>query len=202
MLTLPYAHLNLRQNPFGHVDLAERDELAVVDIGAVVERLASPRYAVQFVGDRGSGKTTHLLAVADRFPGAAYVHFAEGQRPPIPVGSPLLIDECQRVPRRDRREALRRGVPLVLATHRDFSRELRSAGYDVETVEVARWTTPERLCELLNRRIQRVRRGDGPVPSVSLGTAGQLLSRFGPNVRAIETHLYDVFHELDDIRDV
>lgn len=201
-LSLPYAHLNLRQNPFGHVDLSERSELAVVDVDEIVARLAAPNFAVQFMGDCGFGKTTHLLALAVRFPEAAYVHFGEGERPPIPVGSPLFIDECQRVPRRDRREAFRRGVPIGLGTHDDISRDLRAAGYDVETVDVGRHTTPERLLTLLNRRVERVRRGVGRVPIVTSATAVALLDRFGPNVRAIEAHLYEVFHQLDEIRDV
>jgi hypothetical protein len=201
-LSLPYAHLNLRRNPFGHVDTAERAELAVVEIEGVVARLASPRYAVQFMGECGYGKTTHLLAIRACFAGAAYVHFPEGEYPPIPEGTPLLIDECQRVPRRTRQRSFRRCVPLVLGTHVDFAAELRAAGYDVETVDVARQTTPRRLGELFQRRIEHVRRGPGPVPAVSLSTATWLLDRFGPNVRAIEAHLYEVFHNLEEVGDV
>jgi hypothetical protein len=40
------------------------------------------------------------------------------------------------------------------------------------------------------------------VPIVTSATAVALLDRFGPNVRAIEAHLYEVFHQLDEIRDV
>ena len=65
---LPYACINLRRNPFGDLDLAERAELAIVDVASIIARLDNPRYAVQFVGDKGCGKTTHLLAILQQVP--------------------------------------------------------------------------------------------------------------------------------------
>jgi len=67
-IALPFAHLNLRRNPFGELDLSQRAALAVVDVDRFVRRLAQPGYAVQFTGDRGRGKTTHLLAILRHFP--------------------------------------------------------------------------------------------------------------------------------------
>ncbi len=199
---LPFAHLNLCRNPFGELDPTERAALAVVDVEEYVRRLAQPGYAVQFTGDKGRGKTTHLLAVMRHFPRAAYVHICEGQRPRIPHGQPLLIDEIQRLPPRRRRRVFRRGVSLAIGTHEDVSRELVRAGYEVDSVSPAEMLDPRRLHQILNRRIQWVRRGPGPVPQVELETAAAMIDRFGDDVRAIELYLYDLFQNLPGIEDV
>lgn len=199
---LPFEHLNLRRNPFGELDLAERATLAVVDVDRYVGRLNRPGYAVQFTGDKGRGKTTHLLALRERFPQSAYVHVEEDERPRIPQGRPLLIDEAQRVGRRQRRRVFRRGVPLVLGTHEDLRLELLRAGYEVDSVDLGDTLDTRRLLELLNRRIDRSRRSAGPVPRITPRTAEAMIVRFGDNVRAIEWHLYEVFQHLTRIQDV
>jgi fumarate reductase flavoprotein subunit len=68
---LPFAHLNLRFNPFGELDLHLRADVAVVDLADWPKRLAAGRFAIQFLADCGRGKTTHLLALRRHFPDAA-----------------------------------------------------------------------------------------------------------------------------------
>ncbi len=199
---LPFAHLNLRRNPFGEIPLGDRAALAVVDVEEHVRRLRQGGYAVVFLGDKGRGKTTHLLAIRQRFPRAAYVHVGEGEQPRIPRGNPLLIDEVQRLTRRRRRRVFRRGVSLVLGSHEDVSGELRDAGFEVQSVEAGAMLDAERLRDMLNRRIVAARRYAARVPRVSDATARAMLDRFGDDVRAIEWHLYERFQDLSDIRDV
>jgi GTPase SAR1 family protein len=199
---LPFAHLNLRRNPFGEFQPAQRAVLAVAEVDRFVRRLGQPGYAVQFIGDQGRGKTTHLLAIMRHFPQAVYVHVGQGQRPPIPQGQPLLIDEIQRLPPRRRRRVYARRVPLAIGTHEDVGCELIRAGFEVDTVVPAEALSPRRLRRILNRRIAWVRRGLGPIPQIRIATAEQLIERFGDNVRAIESYLYDLFQELPGIRDV
>ena len=165
-------------------------------------RLRQPGFAVQFIGEKGRGKTTHLLAILRHFPRAAYVHVGENQRPAIPHGHPLLIDEIQRIPPRRRRRIFRREVSLVLGTHEDVGPELARAGFAVETVEAAAGLDARRLGEICRRRIAWARRGPGPLPQVEPHTAQNLIDRFGDDVRAVESHLYDLFQNLTGIRNV
>lgn len=196
-MELPYAHLNLTRNPFGELPLDERATLAVTAIERHVALLRSPGQAVQFLGDKGRGKTTHLLAIASRFAAAAYVHLPEdAPTPPIPSGHPLLIDEAQRLPRRLRRQVFAGRTPLVLGSHENHAAELARAAYRVETVEVATTINGERMHAILNRRIQAARRAAGVIPTVSLETAERLLLEFRGDVRAVASHLYDVFQQL------
>lgn len=200
--TLPFAHLNLRRNPFGELPRAEWAELAVADVESVVARLCTERYAVQYLGREGRGKTTHLLAIASHFPGAAFVYIGEGERPAIPRGRPLLIDEYQRLSPLRRWRVLRRRVPLAIASHEDVSEELARAGYRVETVRLDGRLNAAELWAMLNRRIERCRRGPGAVPRVSPPAASCLMERFGDDVRAIEWHLYHCIENLREPSDV
>jgi len=202
---LPFAHLNLRRNPFGELDLAAWAGLAVVDVDRLVPRLARPGFAVQLVGDKGRGKTTHMLAIRRRFPHAPYVHVGEdfrARRPRIPNGHPLLVDEIQRLSPRRRRRVYGRRVSLVLGTHEDFRAELGRAGFDVETVDVGGALDAARLREILNRRIEAARRGPGRLPQVTIETAHAMIGRFGDDVRAIQGRMYDLFQSLRGIHDV
>ncbi|HIF00999.1 MAG: hypothetical protein ABGZ23_09450 [Fuerstiella sp.] len=200
--SLPYAHLNLRRNPFGEFSEDERTSLALVDVDAIITRLNDPHYVVQFIGEKGYGKTTHLLAIRSRLRAAGYVHIPEGERAPIPSGRPILIDEAQRLTRWQQFQVFRSNIPLVLGTHRDFHRQLRLAGRVVETIEVQQGTDVERLHRLLNARIQWVRRNDGQVPAITTGMAERLRKEFGADIRGMLHQLYAVFQNLNEIADL
>ena len=218
---------NLSRNPFGELTRSERAALAVVEIEAVLKFIRSPpqppaasdgaspdshshtmrpkdvrpNCAYQIIGDCGRGKTTRLLAIEARVENACYVYLPEdGPCPSIPDSSLLLIDEAQRLPRAIRRQVFQSGRALVLATHSDLSRPLRMYGYDVHSERIGLKLSPERLAEILNRRIRASRRDDElPTPSVTTSTAEKLIRRFGTNVRAIEGYLYDIVQsQVDD----
>ena len=196
-LTLPFIHLNLRFNPFGELPLKYRAELAVIDTVPLLAHLDRPGAVLQLLGDKGRGKTTHLLTIKSCFPDAAYVHFPEGERPPIPAGSPLLLDEAQRIPWWQRRQLFQFSGPLVLGTHRDFTRQLQRLGRDVKTIEAGEGTNAARLDQVFHRRIEFARRDSGPVPSIPMNTIHQLLAQHGDDLRAMEGHLYERFQELE-----
>ena len=168
-LSLPFAHLNLRRNPFGELTVEERAALAVANVETLVPRLRAGAQ-VQFVGAQGRGKTSHLLALKARLPEAHYVRCdRDGPAPYAPI---LLLDEADRVPR----------GACALAVHRPLR--------GVEIIELPP-LTPARLATIIERRIEHVRRNPGPVPRVM--DVEELIARFGDDVRAIEHHLYERF---------
>ena len=201
--SLPYAHLNLRKNPFGELTRDERTQLAIVEIEDAVKHLALPRSAVQFVGEKGYGKTTHLLAISARFPHCVYLYIPEGQRCVIPrSGEPLFIDEAQRLTWYQRWQVLRSDRRVVFGTHVDYSRGLCRAGRPVLSLSADRQTDVNRVLRILNARIDSARRNPGPIPSITESTVEELLFRHGSDIRSIESSLYRVFQELREIRDV
>lgn len=193
----PFAKLNLIRNPFGELTRHERAALAVVDAREWVAALSRPNVALQFLGPCGHGKTTHLLALAQAFPAAVYVYLPPaGPQPVIPRTRPLFIDEAQRLGWWQRRRVLAAGGPLVLGTHNDLRPALERAGMQVQTVDVAEGTTPERLMEIANRRVEASRLDEGPVPRIDLPQAIELLRKYGCDIRRIEEDLYLHFQQL------
>ena len=199
-LTLPYAHLNLRRNPFGELPPEERTALAVVDLEHFREPLESPGFALQLLGESGRGKTTHLLGLRRYFPDAPYVRIQEHEAPRIPWAPLLLLDELQHLPRPARAVLFRREASFAIGTHADLGDELDRAGVAFETV-VLRGLDLERLRAIVARRIEAARRGPGPLPRVSDPALITLLQRHGDDVRAMEGELYDLFERLEGVGD-
>lgn len=194
---LAFAHLNLRQNPFGELTHGARASLAVVDLEPVTGWLDAPRRAVQLLGDHGRGKTTHLLALQRAVPDACYVRAWRDRPLRLCTAAVLLLDEADTTWPWVRWWALWRApARLVVSTHRDLSRELGLAGYAVRTVPVGR-PSPDRLAEVFLRRIEHCRRGPGPVPTVPPDLLAGLVRRHGDDVRAMEHELYDRVQALD-----
>ena len=200
----PFAKLNLLRNPFGELVREERIAAAVVDVAAIEPLLNRPRVALQFYGDCGRGKTTHLLALLDHLQNAQYVYLPEDERcPPIPTptaGATLIIDEAQRLPFWIRRRIFKRGGPLILGTHRDFRDRLRRFGYQVHCIPFENQLRPARLREIINRRIELARFRAGDIPQISLQASQQLCDRFGDNIRAVESILFDSFQSMANKR--
>jgi hypothetical protein len=185
----------------------ERTRLAHVDLDTAMHHLRlaeeSKRPVVQFVGEKGFGKTTHLLAIAARFAGSAYLHLPEGEHRKIPTeGEPLLVDEAQRLNLWQRLRLFQSDRTLVLGTHRDFTRQLRRAGRCVLTLAADRDTDSARVSAILNARILAVRRTEGPTPQITEATANRLFRQYGSDLRSMQHSLYEIFQQLRSIQDV
>ncbi|MBI5209411.1 MAG: hypothetical protein HY927_05490 [Elusimicrobia bacterium] len=172
---LPYGKLNLRRNPFGELEADDWAALALpaVDLDDVARRLREPGFRVQFVGPSGSGKTTHLLALQARLPEARYARCDSGR--PLAKAAILLLDEARGFPRG--------GGSCALGVHEKI------AGCAM-TVELG--AVPlDRLDLIVRSRVERFRRGDGPVPEVCLSRLGALLERHGGDLRLVFAELYE-----------
>ncbi|MDP7741580.1 MAG: hypothetical protein QGF67_09080 [Lentisphaeria bacterium] len=200
-LDLPFAHLNLRFNPFGELEPQTRAELAVVSLEDLPRQLQQQRLAVEFVGPHGHGKSTHLLALHALFAEAPYLKLYPDSTPDF-AGAPLLfVDSIEHLPRRRRQRLYRRAKTLALTTHDSLQPELERAGYTVCTRHVDS-TDAATIAELVRRRIEHARRAPGPLPDVDAAGIDRLKARFGGNIRAIENCLYDIFQTLDRPRHV
>ncbi|TWU43981.1 hypothetical protein Q31b_15150 [Novipirellula aureliae] len=191
---LPWARCNLFRNPFGELTREERAELAILDVRELAKHVVDLRSAVQLIGECGRGKTTRMLALKRLLPDASYVYLDEDLPCcPIPYGNPLLIDEAQRLPRDVMRTLFSSGLPLILATHRDLSRQLLRFGYTVTTYPLGQSNDASFIMQAMNRRIEASRLNPAPVPipKLSMKDAEALRRRFGSDIRAIESHLYE-----------
>ena len=191
---LPFGWCNLWRNPFGELTRTERADLAVVDLQPFVTHATQDHTAVQMIGGCGRGKTTRMLAIHRKFTDSSYVYLPEDAPcPPIAEGNPVLIDEAQRLPRRVRRAIFATGIPLILATHRDLTWPLRRAGYQVITMRIGSNNDTSLVHTAMNRRIQASALNPcDAVPELTVEDAQQLSRKFGSNIRAMESYLYDV----------
>jgi hypothetical protein len=197
---LPWARFNLHRNPFGELTPDERSELAVVEVDYLIEMVRDPKCAVQFVGQCGRGKTTRMLKLRSHLPESSYTYIPEQPPcPPIVSGSPILIDEAQRLSRAARRSVFDSGCSLVLATHRDLGRVLRKYGYRVHTEHIGKGNSPELVRQLLNRRIEASRLRSGSIPVLSIADAESLVAKFGNDIRSMENSLYVQFQKFLEV---
>jgi len=196
---LPFAQWNLRYNPFGELTAAECAQVAVFDPEPYIEVLRCGRAAVQFIGDCGRGKSTRLLTIQQRVGSEAAFIYLPAFAAVTPQwwlqlwrlrGDLLIIDEAQRIARPLRSRLFRRGRPLVLGTHRDLTRSLQRAGYQVTTVPVGPGNNAQHVRRMANARLAAARLAPGEVPQMSLAEAQQLVNRFGDDLRAIQYFLY------------
>lgn len=203
----PWARLNLRHNPFGEPEPDETPHLVVApEVEELVAWLRRARGAVQVLGAAGRGKTARLRAIGRSSPDRPYVYLPQGgPLPRLPSlddarpGEPaLLLDEAQRLPQRKRRRLLRRiaarGASLAVASHEDLAGELRAAGLFPRTVVVA-GLDPERLAEIVDRRLEWARLEPGGLPRPDAALRRVLIDRCGDDLRAILDHLYELYQD-------
>ena len=195
----------LNSNPFRSLT---RDELAEsytmlpsrteIDLRAIAQTTSS---LVEISAPEGWGKTTMLLALLDLFKqdglSARYHYLPRGRGDLFPDFQSLdvfLIDEAQRLVRRERR-AVRRWMRegqgrMITGTHRYW----RTAG-----VGVLRYSIPalrrEDVQGFFRRRLQLA----GGKHAIGLSDEAAIwLGKSGKNLRTIERWLYEVFQHWPD----
>ncbi len=198
---LPFAHLNLRFNPFGELTREERAATAVVNLNDIPELHTKDRVAVQFMGEHGRGKSTHLIALHKQFKDSPYTQIHIGDKPTFNKDPIQFIDSIEILSASRRKKIYRSTNILAITTHNDLSKELQSAGFEVISKRIF-FESEQALKKIINNRIEFARRDAGDLPNVDLNTIRQLISKFNDDVRTMEHHLYDVFQNLKEIGNV
>lgn len=198
---LPFAHINLRFNPFGELDREDRAKIAVVDVNQAASFLSQHGRAIQFIADHGRGKSTHLIALHQSFPTAPYTQVHEGDKPVFSQQTLHFVDSVECLPYKQRQQLYRAANSLAITTHQDLSHELNKAGYHTLSLPVS-LIKSDVLQQVLLRRIELARRNPGKLPSINLAATHKLQRDYGDNIRAIESHLYNVFQSLTEIGNV
>lgn len=191
-----YSHLNLMCNPFGEIPLEERAELAVADVDRLMRNVGKTGFALQLIGESGSGKTSHLLAICARFPEATYVSVPMDGKITIPEDPLLIVDEVQHLSKSTRHKLFTRyELSLVLGTHQDFSEELGEADFTVHNYRPADESSIDRIGEIFDRRLEWARRDSGPIPRIPRSTLKDLMRVAGKDIRKMEGILYRAVQE-------
>ncbi len=187
-----YATLNLRWNPFSEPNQDERAALAV----DIPNFFLTPKQAIVFLGQKGRGKTTHLLALHQKIPNTPYVHLPEfGKHPRIPRAKIVFLDEAQRIPHLIRWFIWQRAKTWVIASHEDHTRELERAGFKVLLIALTGLSL-DKLEAMIEKRLEWARRSDGDIPRIPKAKLMQLLELYGDDLRTIEGVLYDEYEQM------
>lgn len=196
---LPYAHLNLTRNPFGELTDEDLLRVTLVDVEPWLSWLSSPNSIIQFWGDQGRGKTTSLKCLAVAAGSCKYQYVAEGVTRLGHLGQPTVVDEVQRLSASARAALFRNFNTRAIGTHEDFSTELRKAERMTLAIRLPLRWSEERLCELVDHRIEKFRRGEGPVPWLDPADAKGLVNRSGSNIRQSLAELYLALQSMKSV---
>lgn len=194
-MALPFAHLNLRRNPFGELP----DDLVHAFVEGELPAVF-PGDVLQVIAPQGHGKTTLLRALAAAHPGTVIARVDMETRVPsaLPPPSALyLLDEADQLEAPALQALLRGAHAVVMATHEDLTPR---AGRPVSTIALPE-PSAERLARIAARRVEAVRRGPGDVPIPSPALIAAIFRRHGGNVRAACDELYDLYQQLREPRD-
>lgn len=190
-------NLNLSRNPFGELEAHEIAELAIVDPNPWLTHLQDEPALLQFIGDKGRGKTTCLRYLVAHLAPIDYIHLPEIGSRRFTIKRPLVIDEAQRLDWFTRRTRLGDRRIRAIATHDDLSRLASKQGRQVLTIPVPCRIDHDFLLQVLRKRIERFRISDAPVPEITPNMVNELTAQFGDNLRLIISHLYDCIQVLD-----
>jgi chromosomal replication initiation ATPase DnaA len=192
-------------NPFRALTREEWAAAAVIP--EAVHRALRPGGNVQILGPAGSGKSTVLLALDDKFlregRTCAYEYIPPGCRRFRTQTDGLevfLLDEAQRLSRgvflllRERARLARAaasGIRLILGSHEDLRDDFRAERVELASVRLEP-PDAEQLAVLLERRLglfaQRPDRAEFTPDSILW-----LLKHFGGDLRTMECFLYEFF---------
>ena len=171
-----------------------------------LRELDQPGRAIVIVGAEGLGKTTHLraleAALTARGGEAAYHYVAPGVARGAPEGVPeprsdiaYLLDEADRL-KSGRllafaRTCRERACRLALAAHRDVSRPLRRAGWEVGLTKLRGFADPEETQAAVQRALDQA----GAELRLSLAAAARLFHLTRGNYRLIWAVMYEAWED-------
>lgn len=199
-----FQNLGLKRNPFGSLTEAEEDALLlpIPDI----DTWAHMPESLQLMGERGRGKSSLLRATLRQIT-AAGQHFAYESLPegtshlttPLENLDGFALDEAQRLSlwQCQRLFWQMRGRRLIITTHEDLGAWFRLYRKPYRTVQVAQFSTPARVAEMITRRIAFFALDAGPQVSLTEEAFAWLWARYGDDVRSTEQALYEVFQRVE-----
>jgi hypothetical protein len=192
----PYWTLGLRCNPFIAEATSGVPTHLWIDRGYSVAPPAGACLLVQIMGEKGAGKTSHLLHWREQAPGP-YSYYPEGvarwKLPP--VAAIAYWDEANRIPLPFLYLALwqatRRNATIVAGTHADLSPVAHQVGLPVETIDLQP-LQPEALIAWATLRIEAVRLPETPVVDLVLTPtkAAEIVAVSGASWREAAIHLH------------
>jgi len=174
----------------------------------VMTVIQAPFTHLQLLGPQGSGKSTCLRKLTHQFREeglqVAYEYLPLGQREYRTNTAGLdifLLDEAQRLRRRERRRLLRDAgrLRLVLGSHADWERHFARWGMSIQTVTLGDSLTADTLHALLVQRLDYFALPGAERVMLAADAVPFLLDTFGGNLRKMEYFLYEAWQQQERV---
>ena len=137
----PYHRLGLKRNPFIAPESLVISNDRWLDFGYSIPPLPYQRLFVQIIGQKGSGKTSHLLHWQQQTGGDYFYQRPGDWRSQPPISAIAFWDEANRIPLptliKCLHQAYQQGSTLVVGTHRNMGIFARSIGFPVKTIRLS-----------------------------------------------------------------
>ena len=137
----PYHHLGLKRNPFFAPESLVIGADRWLDFGYSVAPSPKQQLFIQIIGQKGAGKTSHLLHWQQQTGGEYFYQPPWNWRPHLPIGAIAYWDEANRIPLPRLMVALwqayRQGATIVAASHWDLKPMAQMMGFPVKTLHLA-----------------------------------------------------------------
>jgi len=201
----PFHALGLQCNPFRALTEEEWGDIALVPPELLALGAGTP---VQILGERGHGKTSLLMGLAahERRQGrkAVYEYLGAGQdrfKTSLAGLDTFLLDEAQRLNRRERRRLLDEVLTpdtaqrLIVGSHEDLTRFFARRRLKLATFRLGAMSAGH-LRAVMERRLAYFALPGGPRVTLAPEAVTYLHRRFGGNLRAVEQLLYEACQQL------
>lgn len=137
----PYHRLGLKRNPFFAPESLVIADDRWLDFGYSAAPSPSQRLFIQVIGQKGAGKTSHLLHWQQQTGGDYFYQRPWDWRSQPPVGAIAYWDEANRIPLHRLifalHQAHRQRATVVVATHWSLKPIARTVGFPVKTLRLS-----------------------------------------------------------------
>ena len=200
-MNLPFQHLNLKYNPFGAVTDEEVGDLIVpvLNFQELSDFLNTHTNSIiQIYGQKGRGKTTHLIGLHEQYFKDFPIVFLERnkKKPPIPKAEIIFVDGVHKLNWFQRWRLWNRKQNLVFVSHFDYSNEFKNRKNAYLAFEIKGWESMHLKTILDNRIKMAILNPNEKCPEISLERAEELAQKYGDDYLEIVAELYDYFQNI------
>ena len=189
-------------NPFRALTADEEATLAVLP-SEVFEAYAESSAHLQIMGEKGRGKSATLHGLVGRAESdglrVAYEYLPEGKDrfDTVLHGLDLFVlDEAQRLSRRERSRLLQSAPRLIVSSHADLATNFKHHGLPLRSIRLGN-LGPGHVRAVLDGRLEHFALDDRPRAALSEDAYAWLAATFGDDLRSTIALLYEAFQSLD-----
>lgn len=199
-----YAYLNLKYNPFSYLNDEELFSITSdrINLEKLVTKISTCKSCfVEFYGNKGRGKSTHLQLLHYKyFPEATFYKLKKTKTYAIkPIKNMLIIDSFQLLSLKNKLNLLQKQKQLIITSHyshrflsskRGLNDSINFSKLDLKVNDLEKIIATRMELARLNK--------EKPIPKITQTFIGKLLKTHKNNLRQIQAELYQQLVNLNE----